>query len=503
MDINRNIAALAEYAVRKGLIDEEERIYSINLLLDVLKLDDYSAPESDEDIIALSENLEENLKQILDYAYDNKLIEENGVVYRDLFDTKVMNCFVPRPSEVFRNFREKYAQDPKEATDYFYNLSKASDYIREYRIKKDIKWLVDSKYGQIQMTINLSKPEKDPKAIAAAGAAKQTSYPKCQLCIENEGYAGRLNHPARENHRIVPITICDKPWGFQYSPYVYYNEHCIVLNTEHTPMSINRDVFVKLFDFIRQFPHYIIMTNADLPIVGGSILSHEHFQGGRHDFPMAAAEVEKEIVIPGFEDVKAGIVNWPMSVIRISGKDQGRLVELADHILTAWRGYTDEEAFIFANTDGVPHNTITPVARKKGDYYELDLTLRNNITTEERPMGVYHPRNEYHHIKKENIGGIEVMGLAILPARLKKEFEELGEYIVGGKDIRSNAELEKHADWVDEFMPLYEGKITKDNVEDIIKEEAGKVFVKVLEDAGVFKTTKEGREYFDRFIASL
>jgi len=503
MDINKNVAALAEYAVNKGLINEEERIYSINLLLDVLKLDDYSCPEMDDEIKELSENLEENLKQILDFAYENKLIAENGVVYRDLFDTKVMNCFVARPSEVFRTFREKYARDPKEATDYFYNLSKSSDYIREYRIKKDIKWVVDSRYGQIQMTINLSKPEKDPKAIAAAGAAKQTAYPKCQLCIENEGYAGRLNHPARENHRIIPITICDKPWGFQYSPYVYYNEHCIVLNSEHTPMSINREVFVKLFDFIRQFPHYIIMTNADLPIVGGSILSHEHFQGGRHDFPMAAAEIEKEIVIPGFEDIKAGIVNWPLSVIRISGKDQDRLVELADHILKAWRGYTDEEAFIFANTDGVPHNTITPVARKKGEYYELDLALRNNITTEERPMGVYHPRDEYHHIKKENIGGIEVMGLAILPARLKKEFEELGEYICNGKDIRSNPNLEKHADWVDEFMPLYEGKITKDSIEDIIKEEAGKVFVKVLEDAGVFKTTKEGREYFDRFISSL
>ena len=502
-NININIAALGEYAVNKGLIDEEERIYSINLLLDVLKLDDFENPGITEEVKSLSEDLEKILKGILDYALEAGLIENDSVVYRDLFDTKVMNCFCPRPSEVFRTFREKYEKDPKEATDYFYNLSTSSDYIRTYRIKKDIKWTVESEYGDIQMTINLSKPEKDPKAIAAAGAAKATAYPKCQLCIENEGYAGRVNHPARENHRIIPITVCDKPWGFQYSPYVYFNEHCIVLNREHVPMSINRDVFVKLFDFIRQFPHYIIMTNADLPIVGGSILSHEHFQGGRHDFPMAKARIEKEITIPGFEDVKAGIVHWPLSVIRISSKDQGRLVELADHILKAWRGYTDEEAFIFAETDGTPHNTITPVARKRGDEYELDLALRNNITTEERPLGVYHPRNEYHHIKKENIGGIEVMGLAILPARLKKEFELLGEYILEGKDVRSNEELVKHADWVQEFLPKYAGKINKDNVEDIIKDEAGQVFVKVLEDAGVFKTTPEGRKYFDRFISTL
>lgn len=502
-DINVNIAALAEYAVNKELINEEERIYSINLLLDVLGLDEYENPGDTKEVQDLADNLEENLKQILDFAAAKGLLENDSVVYRDLFDTKVMNCFCPRPSEVFRNFREKYAKDPKEATDYFYKLSTASDYIRTYRIKKDIKWTTKSEYGDIQVTINLSKPEKDPKAIAAAGAAKATAYPKCQLCVENEGYAGRVNHPARENHRIVPVTICDKPWGFQYSPYVYFNEHCILLNREHVPMSINRDVFVKLFDFIRQFPHYIIMTNADLPIVGGSILSHEHFQGGRHDFPMAAAPIEKEFTVPGYEDVKAGIVHWPLSVIRISSENQDRLVELADHILKNWRAYTDEEAFIFAETDRVPHNTITPVARKRGNMYELDLALRNNITTEERPLGVYHPRDEYHHIKKENIGGIEVMGLAILPARLKKEFELLGEYILEGKDIRSNADLEKHADWVDEFLSKYEGKINADNIEDIIKEEAGIVFTKVLEDAGVFKTTEEGRKFFDRFIATL
>lgn len=501
MNINENIAALAEYAVANKLTPECERIYSINMILDVLKLDEYTNPGMNENVKALAGNLEENLKQILDYAYENGLIKENGVVYRDLFDTKIMNCFCPRPAEVFREFWEKYKESPQAATDYFYDLSKASDYIRTYRIKKDIKWTTPSEYGDIQMTINLSKPEKDPKAIAAAGAAKQTAYPKCQLCEENEGYAGRLNHPARENHRIIPITICDEPWGFQYSPYVYYNEHCIVLNRAHVPMSINKEVFVKLFDFLRQFPHYIVMTNADLPIVGGSILSHEHFQGGRHDFPMAAAKIEKEIKIPGYEDVKAGIVHWPLSVIRISSKDCDRVVSLADHILKTWRAYTDEEAFIFANTDGVPHNTITPVARRNNDEYELDLTLRNNITTEERPLGVYHPRNEYHHIKKENIGGIEVMGLAILPARLKKEMELLEEYILDGKDYRANEELSKHADWVDEFLPNH--KITKENVDTIIKEEIGKVFVKVLEDAGVFKCTPEGRKFFDRFISEL
>ena len=501
--IEQSIASLAEYAVRQGLIGEEERIYSVNLLLELLKLDEYGEPADKEKTAELAGNLERILGEICDYAYENGLIEENGVVYRDLFDTKIMNCFCPRPGEVIRTFREKYARSPKEATDYYYHLSKASDYIREYRIAKDIKWTTNSEYGPIDMTINLSKPEKDPKAIAAAKNAKQSGYPKCLLCVENEGYAGRINHPARENHRIIPITICGQKWGFQYSPYVYYNEHCIVLNTEHIPMSINREVFEKLFDFLRQFPHYMICTNADLPIVGGSILSHEHFQGGNFEFPMARAQVEKEIAIPGYEEIQAGILHWPLSAIRIRSKDQTRLVELADHILTVWRGYTDEEAFIFAETDGTPHNTITPVARKIGEFYELDLTLRNNITTPERPLGVYHPRDAYHHIKKENIGGIEVMGLAILPSRLKEELEALAVFILDGRDIRSNEALEKHADWVEEFLPRYKGTLTKDNIMDVLKEETGKVFVKVLEDAGVFKCTKEGRGYFTRFVESL
>lgn len=501
--INTYISALAQYAVDRGLIEENECIYSINMLLDVLKLDEYNPCDDEDKVIALSSDLEAILQFIDDYACDRGLIEENSVVYRDLFDTRVMNCFVRRPSEVIRIFNEKYAVSPKEATDFYYEYSKNSDYIRTYRIAKDIKWVYESEYGDIDITINMSKPEKDPKAIAAARNAKQSSYPKCLLCVENEGYAGRINHPARENHRIIPIKILGKEWGFQYSPYVYYNEHCIVLNREHTPMTINREVFEKLFDFIRQFPHYVIATNADLPIVGGSILSHEHFQGGNYSFAMSRAVIEKEVVFKGFEDVEAGILKWPMSVIRIRSTSQERLVDLADKILGAWREYTDEEAFIFAKTNGEPHNTITPAARFANGKYELDLALRNNITTEERPLGVYHPRNEYHHIKKENIGGIEVMGLAILPSRIKSEMELLARCIIEGKDIRSFDELLKHADWAEEFIPKYEGKINKENVDEILKAEIGKVFVKVLEDAGVFKRDKKGREYFMKFIESV
>lgn len=501
--INTYISALAQYAVDRGLIEENERIYSINMLLDVLKLDEYNPCDDEDKVISLSSDLEAILQFIDDYAYDRGLIEGNSVVYRDLFDTRVMNCFVRRPSEVIRIFNEKYAVSPKEATDFYYEYSKNSDYIRTYRIAKDIKWVYESEYGDIDITINMSKPEKDPKAIAAARNAKQSSYPKCLLCVENEGYAGRINHPARENHRIIPIKILGKEWGFQYSPYVYYNEHCIVLNREHTPMTINREVFEKLFDFIRQFPHYVIATNADLPIVGGSILSHEHFQGGNYSFAMSRAVIEKEVVFKGFEDVEAGILKWPMSVIRIRSTSQERLVDLADKILGAWREYTDEEAFIFAKTNGEPHNTITPAARFANGKYELDLALRNNITTEERPLGVYHPRNEYHHIKKENIGGIEVMGLAILPSRIKSEMELLARCIIEGKDIRSFDELLKHADWAEEFIPKYEGKINEENVDEILKVEIGKVFVKVLEDAGVFKRDKKGREYFMKFIESV
>ena len=400
------------------------------------------------------------------------------------------------------DFWSRYEKDPQEATDYFYKLSQDSDYIRRYRVKKDQKWTVDSEYGKIDITINLSKPEKDPKAIAAAKLVKSSSYPKCLLCPENEGYAGRVNHPARENHRIIPITVNDSPWGFQYSPYVYYNEHCIVFNSQHTPMKIERNTFIKLFDFVKLFPHYFLGSNADLPIVGGSILSHDHFQGGHYTFAMAKAEIEKHVTIPGYEDVEAGIVKWPLSVLRIRSKDETRLIDLATHVLAGWRGYTDEAAFIFAETDGEPHNTITPIARKVGDTFELDLTLRNNITTEEHPLGVYHPHACYHHIKKENIGLIEVMGLAVLPARLKEELELLEEYILSGRDIASNEKIEKHAAWVAEFLPKYE-KLDKDNIQEVLRREVGNVFVHVLEDAGVYKCTPEGRDAFMRFINTL
>ncbi len=491
------IKKLVTYGMETGLISEEEKIYSTNLILDVLKLDDYEEPEESYEKV----ELEPVLKELLDYAVEKGLIEDS-VVYRDLFDTRLMNCLVPRPSQVIKTFKEKYAASPEEATNYYYKLSRDSDYIRRYRVCKDMKWVTKTEYGDIDITINLSKPEKDPKAIAAAKLAKQSGYPKCQLCRENEGYAGRTNHPARENHRIIPITINGGQWGFQYSPYVYYNEHCIVFNGQHVPMKVERATFVKLFDFIKLFPHYFIGSNADLPIVGGSILSHDHFQGGNYEFAMAKAPVEREFTVKGYEDVKAGIVKWPLSVIRLSCMDEKRIIDPADHILKAWRGYTDEEAYVFAETDGEPHNTITPIARKRGDMYELDLALRNNITTPECPFGLYHPHNELHHIKKENIGLIEVMGLAVLPSRLKEEMEILSDYIVDGKDIRSNEKIEKHADWVDGFRPKYP-VINAENVDAVIKEEIGIVFKKVLEDAGVFKRDAKGQAAFDRFTGTL
>ena len=500
--LNENIKKLVEYGIETGLTPESQRIYTSNLLLEMFHEDSYEDVEVqkipvDDD----GEGLEKVLSELLAEAVKRGIIEDS-IGYRDLFDTKLMNCLLPRPAQVQKEFWEHYGHSPEEATAYYYKFSRDSDYIRRYRVKKDMKWKVDSPYGEIDITINLSKPEKDPKAIAAAKNAKNNSYPKCQLCMENEGYAGRLDHPARENHRIIPITINGGEWGFQYSPYVYYNEHCIVFNGQHIPMKIDRAAFTKLFDFVKQFPHYFLGSNADLPIVGGSILSHDHFQGGNYTFAMAKAPVEKEVTIPGYEDVECGIVKWPLSVLRIRHKDEKRLIELADHVLGAWRGYTDEAAFIYAETDGEPHNTITPIARKVGDVYELDLTLRNNITTEEHPLGVYHPHAQYHNIKKENIGLIEVMGLAVLPARLKEELEILADYLVEGKDIRSNEKIEKHADWVAGFLPKY-SEISRENVMDILKEEVGQTFVHVLEDAGVYKCNEEGRKAFLRFIETL
>ena len=498
MKLQKEIAKLVEYGLQKELIQPEDKTYTINQYLEIFKLDEYEEPDiSGEEII-----LEDILNALVDEAYDRYIIKSNDIVTRDLFDTKLMGVMVARPSEVIGKFKKLYKQGPEIATEFYYNFSQDTDYIRRYRVKKDMKWKVDSPYGVIDITINLSKPEKDPKAIAAAKNAKQSSYPKCQLCMENEGYAGRMNHPARQNHRIIPVTINQSKWGFQYSPYVYYNEHCIVFNGEHTPMKIDRNTFIKLFDFVKQFPHYFLGSNADLPIVGGSILTHDHFQGGHYEFAMERAQIEKNFVIPGYEDVEAGIVHWPLSVIRIRHKDEKRLIDLADHILKSWRGYTDEEAYIFAETNGDPHNTITPIARKKGDVYELDLTLRNNITTKECPLGLYHPHNEYHHIKKENIGLIEVMGLAVLPSRLKGEMELLAECLVQRKPFEEYEELKKHIDWVHEFLPKYD-EINEDNVMDILKEEIGQVFVKVLEDAGVYKCNKEGRKAFERFIAVL
>ena len=495
--LNKNIRDLVAYGMKTGLVPACEKNYTSNLLLDLFHEDEYEEPVEE----PVCEELELILKELLDEAVKREIIEDS-IGYRDLFDTKIMNCLMPRPAQVQETFWKKYEESPQTATDYFYKLSQDSDYIRRYRIKKDRKWTVDSEYGTIDITINLSKPEKDPKAIAAAKNAKQSSYPKCLLCMENEGYAGRMNHPARENHRIIPITVNDCPWGFQYSPYVYYNEHCIVFNGQHVPMKIERNTFVKLFDFVKLFPHYFLGSNADLPIVGGSILSHDHFQGGHYTFAMETAPMEEIVTIPGYEDVEAGIVKWPLSVLRIRSKDEKRLINLASHVLEVWRGYTDEEAFVFAETDGEPHNTITPIARKKGEFFELDLTLRNNITTKEHPLGVYHPHAQYHHIKKENIGLIEVMGLAVLPARLKTELELLGEYLVEGKDPAEHELLEKHAAWVKEFLPKYES-ITKENVMDILQEEVGQVFVHVLEDAGVYKCTEEGRKAFKRFLAAL
>ncbi len=492
-----NIKKLVEYGIRTGLTPECERIYTTNLLLEIFNEDNYE----DAEIPAENIELEPVLKALLDEAVNRGIIEDS-IVYRDLLDTKIMNCLLPRPAQIQRDFQEKYNISPETATDYYYKLSQDSDYIRRYRVKKDMKWKVDSPYGEIDITINLSKPEKDPKAIAAAKNAKASAYPSCQLCMENEGYAGRVNHPARENHRIIPITINGSRWGFQYSPYVYYNEHCIVFNGQHIPMKIDRAAFRKLFDFIKLFPHYFLGSNADLPIVGGSILSHDHFQGGNYTFAMAKAPMEQTVSIPGYEDVEAGIVKWPLSVLRIRSKDETRLIDLADHILKNWRTYTDADAFIYAETDGEPHNTITPIARKIGDTYELDLALRNNITTDEHPLGVYHPHAQYHHIKKENIGLIEVMGLAVLPARLKEELEILADYIITGRDLRSNDKIEKHADWVEQFLPKYHA-FTPDNIMDILQKEVGIVFTHVLEDAGVYKCTPEGREAFLKFVKTL
>ena len=496
-NIDLYIAALADYAVEKGLLHEDDRIFAINRILDRLALHEFTEPKEK----LVGESLENILKALLDYAGENGIIDGESVVFRDLFDTELMGLVTPLPSVVNKNFFEDYKESPKKATDNFYQLCLDCDYIREYRIKKDLKWTAPSVYGEIDITINLSKPEKDPKAIAALRTQKQSGYPLCNLCHENIGYAGSASQPARQTLRQIPMELANTRWYLQYSPYSYYNEHCIALSGDHTPMKINRALIEKALDFVDIFPHYFIGSNADLPIVGGSILTHDHMQGGNYIFAMAKAELERELSFDGFDDIKAGIVRWPMSVIRLTGAKKERLAELAEKILAAWRAYTDADAFIFAETDGEPHNTITPIARRRGELFELDLVLRNNITTEEHPLGVYHPHAELHNIKKENIGLIEVMGLAVLPSRLKAEMEELAALLANGKKPAEDASSYKHLAWLEKFYGNY--TFTEENAMDILKAEIGATFVKVLEDAGVYKCTEEGRRAFLRFTASV
>ena len=494
MNINVAVKSLVNYAIKNEMIEKWDEIWAINTVCQALNMDAF------EDCEAENAELEDILASILDYAVENGLCEDS-VVYRDLFDTKIMGLLTPKPSEVISKFHFLYCRDKKAATDYYYKLCQDSDYIRRYRIKNDLKWITKTEYGDIDITINLSKPEKDPKAIAAALKMKTTSYPKCALCKENEGYMGRVNHPARQNHRIIPMTLGGDNFYLQYSPYVYYNEHCIVFNAEHTPMKIDRAAFVKLLDFVEKFPHYFVGSNADLPIVGGSILTHEHFQDGNYEFAMAKAPIETKVTFSGFEDVQAGIVKWPMSVIRIIGTDKARLVELADKVLTTWRGYTDKDSFIYAETEGTPHNTITPIARMRNGKFELDLVLRNNITTEDCPLGYYHPHPEYHHIKKENIGLIEVMGLAVLPSRLKNEMAVLGKAMVNGEDISANETIAAHKEWAEMIMQKYD--INEDNIDDILKKEIGIVFTSILGQCGVYSRDEEGKAGFLRFIESV
>ena len=495
MNVSELISSLVQYGLNCGLIEPCDINFITNQLLQALGLDSF------EPAAPVSLPLEEILKRLLDDAVRRGICGED-ITSRDLLDTKLMGILTPPPREVRKKFAEAYRESPETATDWYYKFSQDTNYIRRDRIAKDVKWVTSTAYGDLDITINLSKPEKDPKAIAAAKNAPQSGYPKCQLCVENEGYAGRMNHPARENHRVIPITINQSDWCLQYSPYVYYNEHCIVFNREHTPMRIDNATFRKLLDFVKQFPHYFVGSNADLPIVGGSILSHDHFQGGRYTFAMERAPVEREWVFPGFEDVKAGIVHWPMSCIRLSSPHDHRLVALAGKILAAWRGYSDPDSFVFAETDGQKHNTITPIARKCGENYELDLVLRNNITTDEHPMGVYHPHANLHHIKKENIGLIEVMGLAVLPSRLKTEMAELEEALVNQTPVSQYSQnITKHAQWAQELQEKY--VFTHENAAEILRKEIGMVFARVLEDAGVYKLNESGREGFVRFLASI
>ncbi len=498
MDINVSIKKLADYALDKRLISENEVSYSVNLLLDVLNLDEYVQPNETFSNV----DLESTLKDILDYAVSKKLIAEDTTVYRDLFDTKVMNCFTPRPDTVSDKFWRLYKDySAKAATDWFYQFAKDTDYIREYRVKKDLKWKTETEYGDMDITINLSKPEKDPKAIMAARTMKQSSYPKCQLCKENLGYRGTLNHPARESIRIIPLRLYGDDFFFQYSPYSYYNEHCIVFNKNHIPMVIDEKAFRHLIAFVELFPHYMLGSNADLPIVGGSILTHDHYQGGSYEFPMFKAKKVCDLHFLGFEDVKASFLKWPLTVIRLACPDKEHLVRLATKILNVWREYSDKDNNIIAKSDGVLHNTITPICRKDNGDFILDLALRNNLTTVEYPLGLYHPHPEYWNIKKENIGLIEVMGLAILPSRLKNELSLVKDHLLDSTSLVSDPLTKKHAEWVNTFKDKYD--FTPDNIYSILEKEVGLTFTKVLECAGVYKQTASGYEAFASFIDAV
>lgn len=510
-DMSPQVSRLVDYAIQRGLIEEEDRVWAQNQVLEVLRIDSFTLPKQSDSRDVGDEELPEILDALLDDAAQRGILEQNSVVFRDLLDTAVMGRLTPLPREVRARFAQLRAGDPASATDWFYRLSQDTNYIRRDRMARDRRWVAETKYGDLDITINLAKPEKDPRAIAAARNLPAGGYPRCLLCAENEGYAGRANHPARQNHRIAPVTINGAPWFIQYSPYVYYNEHCIVFSREHTPMKIDRAAFGKLLDFVGQFPEYFVGSNADLPIVGGSILAHDHFQGGRFEFAMERAPVATPVSFAGFPKVRAGIVEWPMSVLRLTSALPEDLIRLADRILTRWRGYSDEDVFVFAETDGEPHNTITPIARRRGDDFELDLVLRNNITTEEHPMGVFHPHKELHHLKKENIGLIEVMGLAVLPSRLKAELEAIVESLVSGADLRKNELTEKHADWAEGFTEevrdvtatLMDREYVRELAQAIVEQKVGEAFATVLEHAGVYKRTDEGQAAFLRFVDSV
>ena len=520
--ISELIGELAAYGIRTGLVDPADSVYTVNRLLEVFRQKDYQPGNPETAEAESPREVADILRDMTEWAAENGVLEQDTAVSRDLFDTCVMGCLTPPPSAVRRMFREKYRVSPKTATDWFYRFSTDTNYIRRDRIRKDVKWKAETEFGALDITINLSKPEKDPRDIAAAGKAKKSGYPACALCMENEGYAGHLTHPARQNHRIIPLILDGESYYLQYSPYVYYNEHCIILNEKHIPMVINGGTFRKLLDFVRQFPHYTAGSNADLPIVGGSILSHDHFQGGGYEFPMVRAPYEKHFEIPGAENVEAGIIRWPLSTIRLRSESAGDLARAAERVLTAWRSYDDPACFIYHETEGADHNTITPIARMREGKYELDLVLRNNITTKEYPLGYFHPHPEYHHIKKENIGLIEVMGLAVLPARLKQEMAELEDRILCGQDLRESERTKAHADWAESWIAARGinpaqgtkgtggndeanpgGSLLRERLHGAVQEEIGIVFAKVLECAGVFKYTKKGREGFDRFLDSL